>query len=330
MGAAAVAPHCAGWRMARKRMIDPSIWTDDGMAELTVRQQLLYIGLISSADDDGRLKASPVAIRLALPTVYALVKDGEIDADLTAVLRKMRKLVAYIADDRRYLVFLNYRTWQKIDKPSPSVLPVPPSISGNEQEGAGTFDDHSSNVREPFVPNRIEEKLTEEKETEPSAPSAAVPEPQTVSNITELTEERPHEMVAAFCASIGADITTLAPEWVGKQRAVAKRLIEQGYTIGKVVACAGFRQSQVWRDEPFDLFDIERGIGKWEAAGAPPRAKGRASPNGHSSNGRGPITTSDKFLVNGKEPDDEQRKRYDEADRLAFERAKARQAEAGL
>lgn len=150
--------------MARKRVLDPSIWTDDGMAELTPRQQLLYIGLISNADDEGRQKASPVAIRLCLPTIYANVLDGDIDADLTAVLRKMRQLVPYIADDRRYLVFSNYSKWQRIDRPSPSNLPPPPQPCGNVRR---SFDDHSTNVRP---------ELKELREGKRSAPARTTPE----------------------------------------------------------------------------------------------------------------------------------------------------------
>ena len=145
--------------MARKRVLDPSIWTDDGMAELTPRQQLLYIGLISNADDEGRQKASPVAIRLSLPTIYANVLDGEIDDDLSAVLRKMRQLVAYIADDRRYLVFVNYSKWQRIDRPSTSNLPAPPGPCENVRR---SFDDHSTIIRP---------ELSELRELTPPTPS---------------------------------------------------------------------------------------------------------------------------------------------------------------
>ncbi|MDQ2787975.1 MAG: hypothetical protein M3Y58_23595 [Chloroflexota bacterium] len=148
--------------MARKRVLDPSIWTDDGMAELTPRQQLLYIGLISTADDAGRQKASPVAIRLSLPTIYANVLDGDIDTDLAAVLKRMRQLVAYIADDRRYLVFQNYSKWQRIDRPSASNLPAPPQPCENVRR---SFDDQSSNVRP---------ELSELKELTPPTPSRGV------------------------------------------------------------------------------------------------------------------------------------------------------------
>lgn len=112
--------------MARKRMLDPSIWQDEGMAELSPRQQLLYIGLISNADDDGRLKGSPAAIRLFLPVVYAGGALKDIQADLDAVLGTMTQLQRYEVDGKPYLTFRTYRRWQKIERPSPSVLPPPP------------------------------------------------------------------------------------------------------------------------------------------------------------------------------------------------------------
>lgn len=122
--------------MPRKRMIDPSIWTDEGMAELTPRQQLLYIGLFSNADDDGRLNGSASAIRLMLPGVYGGVLKGEVDADLAAVLREMRQVVVYDADGRRYLAIRKFRVWQKVDHPTPSMLPAPPEDSPEVTEAS--------------------------------------------------------------------------------------------------------------------------------------------------------------------------------------------------
>jgi hypothetical protein len=119
--------------MARKRMIDPSIWTDEGMAELTPRQQLLYIGLFSNADDDGRLKGSAAAIRLMLPTVYAGATSDEIEGDVAGVLTQMRQLTRYEVEGRQYFAFRNYRHWQSINRPNDSHLPPPPDAPGPER-----------------------------------------------------------------------------------------------------------------------------------------------------------------------------------------------------
>lgn len=116
--------------MARKRMIDPTLWTNEGLAELSLRQQLLYIGLFSNADDDGRLKAPPATIRMMLPTVYGGVATDEIEIDLLCVMGVMTKLVRYQHDGNDYLAFLNYRDWQQIQHPSKSKLPPPVGAHG--------------------------------------------------------------------------------------------------------------------------------------------------------------------------------------------------------
>jgi hypothetical protein len=148
----------------RKRMIDPSIWTDDGMANLTPRQQLLFIGLFSNADDAGRLKGSPAAIRLLLPTVYAAVKPDRITADLAAVAAHLRHVRLYEVDGRQYIALDNYRSWQRIDRPSDSQIPAPPAPPEADSEV------DSSNGRrtvvEPSTSPRLEIRRREEKRSE--------------------------------------------------------------------------------------------------------------------------------------------------------------------
>lgn len=113
--------------MARKRMIDPSIWTDEGMALLNMRQQLLYIGLFSNADDEGRLKASAAAVRLLLPTLYPGTPLDEVELDILCVISAMVKAVRYEHDGNTYIAFTNYRRWQQIQHPTKSKLPPPPA-----------------------------------------------------------------------------------------------------------------------------------------------------------------------------------------------------------
>ena len=45
--------------MPRRRMIDPEIWFNEKFAKLPDPARLLFIGIFSNADDDGRLQASP-------------------------------------------------------------------------------------------------------------------------------------------------------------------------------------------------------------------------------------------------------------------------------
>lgn len=43
--------------MARKRMIDPSIWINEDFGTLSNLAKLVFIGLFSLADDEGRRKS---------------------------------------------------------------------------------------------------------------------------------------------------------------------------------------------------------------------------------------------------------------------------------
>jgi hypothetical protein len=169
--------------MARKRMIDPGIWQDEGMAELTPRQQLLYIGMFSNADDEGRLKGSPRAIALSLPTVYFQVQFEDVQADIDAVVSVMGRLVRYQVAGTTYIAFENYRKWQKIDKPSPSLLPPPPETREDSENVRLVIADSAPNESLTIPPKGIEEKGskkkgTEGKETPPQPPKGGgVPTP---------------------------------------------------------------------------------------------------------------------------------------------------------
>ena len=52
--------------MARKRMIDPSFWTDEKLGECSVNERYLFMGLISNADDEGYGRANPKLLKSLL------------------------------------------------------------------------------------------------------------------------------------------------------------------------------------------------------------------------------------------------------------------------
>lgn len=171
--------------MARRRMIDPSIWSDEELATLTVRQQLLYVGLFSNADDEGRLKGSPLSIRLMLPGIYRDLSEAEVRSDLDAVLQVMVHLIRYEVDSREYLEFTNYTRWQRIERPSASPIP-------------SRFREHSGNDPGASTPIK-EERLREEKGSEESerrarrAPRHRVP----------ITTEEIERLVPEFAPALG-------------------------------------------------------------------------------------------------------------------------------
>ena len=109
--------------MARIRSIKPEFWQDERLAKLSRDDRLLFLGLISAADDEGRMRGSPLLIK-------ALVFPYEADFDLEAALERLvsaRRIVRYECDGESFIWVRNFNKHQRIDKPSKSALPEPPA-----------------------------------------------------------------------------------------------------------------------------------------------------------------------------------------------------------
>lgn len=109
--------------MARIRTVKPSFWSDPGVSALRRDARLMLVGLISSADDEGRFIASATAIG-----GYVFPHD-----DLPAkTVRQWRDeiaktgvIVLYSVDGLEYGWFPNWKKHQRISKPQPSIIPGP-------------------------------------------------------------------------------------------------------------------------------------------------------------------------------------------------------------
>ena len=130
--------------MARKRMIDPDSWTDEKLAELSVGAHLLWVGAVSLADDEGRIKWSARQLKIWLFPV----KD---EATTGAVQRWMDELVsagaivAYESEGKTFAYHPDWREQQYVNKPAPSAYPAPPGVTATVPSFAGwreaTLDD---------------------------------------------------------------------------------------------------------------------------------------------------------------------------------------------
>lgn len=107
--------------MARIRSIKPSIWHDEKFISLSRNARLLTLGMISHADDEGRLLATPA--KLAGDVFPA-------DNLSSATVGKWRDEVAatgliivYAVRGVDYAQFPNYGKHQRISHPQPSTLP---------------------------------------------------------------------------------------------------------------------------------------------------------------------------------------------------------------
>jgi hypothetical protein len=107
--------------MARKRMIDPGIWTDEGFIELSGEARLMFIGIISNADDEGRGLASTKSLKARIFPSDEITL-ATVDC-IKHALACHTNIVFYTVDGVEYYQLLKWRDYQTVDHPKPSTYP---------------------------------------------------------------------------------------------------------------------------------------------------------------------------------------------------------------
>lgn len=141
--------------MPRKRMIDPDFWTDEKLGLCKRDERLLFMGLISNADDEGRGRAN---VKLLKSTIYPYDEDlssSDVEAMLTNLAR-IRLIILYKVDGQEFYYLPNFLKHQNINRPSLSKLPEP-----TEENIVKQFTDDSLNTHEALIPNRKEKNRKE-------------------------------------------------------------------------------------------------------------------------------------------------------------------------
>ena len=109
--------------MARKRMIDPSFWTDEKLGECSIQERLLFMGLISHADDEGYGRANPKLLRSSI-FPYDDLRASDFEKWLSN-LGGLNLVVLYTVNGQAYYYLPNFTKHQTINKPTKSDLPKP-------------------------------------------------------------------------------------------------------------------------------------------------------------------------------------------------------------
>lgn len=154
--------------MARRRMIDPSIWFDSGFMKMSVYARQLFIGMISYADDEGRGEADPQVLKAKIfPRDEMLSETME---RYKAEVAKRTSTVFYWVDDDEYYQLKKWGEYQTINRPYPSHLPAPPSDLSDSRSDSlihsvnGSVND-SRQDREQITPNIEQEEEKIEQDT---------------------------------------------------------------------------------------------------------------------------------------------------------------------
>lgn len=112
--------------MARIRTIKPETWESEKLGRLPILARLNFIGLISLADDEGRGRGDSAFLLARLHPYTQDVTPEAMQASLE-ILRDSGLAVFYQADGCSYYSLTGWGDNQKIDRPSASKLPAPPT-----------------------------------------------------------------------------------------------------------------------------------------------------------------------------------------------------------
>lgn len=115
--------------MANKRMLHASIWESTQFTRMKDKAKLLYIGLITIADDDGRFKADPKLLRAK---IFPFDKIGS--KRITILLESIQneKLIRlYEINNESFGFHPNWDKYQTLrkDRLKPSNIPSPPTTN---------------------------------------------------------------------------------------------------------------------------------------------------------------------------------------------------------
>lgn len=108
------------------RNIDPAIFSDDFIGSQSLRLRWLWIGMITFADDQGRLLDKPLSIKAMILPYDVKITARDIESDLK-LLTKNKKIIRYTSKDGRALIqIINWWRYQvNAQWASRSLYPAP-------------------------------------------------------------------------------------------------------------------------------------------------------------------------------------------------------------
>lgn len=159
--------------MARKRMIDPNFWQSEDISKLSYFARLVFIGLFSNADDEGRGRAKAAYLK---SMIFPYDEDIEIVKKVDEALDEIAKSVSiifYKIDDSEYFQLTKWKNWQNVERPTKSKIPAyfegceitRRGVSQGQTDNERTLTDKSPNnhrtIGEQSPPNIKEENIKE-------------------------------------------------------------------------------------------------------------------------------------------------------------------------
>lgn len=221
--------------MARIRSIKPGFFTNDSLGEMAPLGRLLFAGLWTLADREGRLEERPKKIKAEL-----LPYD---DCDVVSLLDDLAKagfIVSYSVKNKQYLQIVNFARHQcPNSKEAVSTIPPPPELSPVKPAEPDVSDVHDkSTVQEqcehkestPLLGRERKGKERKGEAGEQGVPARHLPPP--------LTPQA--EILQAICTVTATDLGTVGDFTRRDLGTLAGKLARDGETAESVGAFASW------------------------------------------------------------------------------------------
>ncbi len=141
-------------------MIDPNIWQSEDFGKLSNLAKVVFIGLFSLADDEGRGRANPTYLKSTLFPYNEKMRSTDVEVALSEISRNM-SILFYSYNESNYYSLLSWNTFQKIDKPTESKIPA---FEKDNQEFRLLFDEGSTRTSRGVPPKRKEDNIKEKED----------------------------------------------------------------------------------------------------------------------------------------------------------------------
>jgi len=234
-------------------MIDPAIWEDEEFGKLSMAGKVLFIGLFSNADDEGRIRANTAYIKSTI-FMYDTTDIQTIELLLVEVTKTMKSVRLYEVDGKQYIQLLNWNEYQKQhkDRIQSSTLPIyNEDVSDNV--GQVTDNDGVSKVKLSKV------KLSSIVSDEPKPLSNPVPGEKKEPGVRLPPEKQ--NIIHRLVYHLEDTLNTRITNW-GKQGEAVKLMTTAGYTeeqIKKTITHMATKD-EFYRDKGFDLMTVSNQI----------------------------------------------------------------------
>jgi len=252
-------------------MIDPNIWQSEDFSKLSTLAKLVFIGLFSNADDEGRGRAKAAYIKSILFPYDEGIRIIDVDKTLSEIASNT-SVTFYLHDESEYYSLDNWTKWQTVEKPKASILPPLDEhsviIRGCVGDASGTsrgcVGDASGTNRGRVAPKRKEEKKKGSEERE----NARAREKFGTYGRVLLTESEHEKLVAEFTGKVVAHYVGIVDELAQQSdnkykwtdfNVVVRRAIREKWGTDRSGA-NGRRKKPVDTSQPanYDLVEFDR------------------------------------------------------------------------